>query len=412
MMLRMLIVGLLMSASGAQAMQPFHPTGLLPEPAARPLLEQHPQVAAARAGLEVARQEAGVLENSPYEWTAKLSNQRRSLQSGPRYREWNAGIERTIRLPGKATADRKIGRSIVEEAEARYGEALHEVARELAALWVDWLAAERAHALSAEGLQSMRDSLAAVEKRLRAGDASKLDLGTAQAELAEQRRAESEAATQANAAWARLSAYFPGLERQPIPLPVPLPIDGEPAAWRERILAESDELKVVQTQLRQAKAQAERARTDKMPDPTLGVFTASELGGQERISGVTISIPLPGGGRRARSDKAAAAITVSYQEVESKKRQLTAAIDSALETARGAYDSLQIANEGAAAMRDNAALTQRAYALGEAELQTLLLARRQANAASHNALQAQTTALKAYYGLLVDAHLVWDLAHD
>ena len=103
---------------------------------------------------------------------------------------------------------------------------------------------------------------------------------------------------------------------------------------------------------------------------------------------------------------------VSRQEIELKKRQLETGIESALVTARGAYDSLQIANEGAASMQENAALMQRAYALGEAELQVLLLARRQATAAMNNALQAQVTALKTYYGLLVDAHLIWDLEHD
>ena len=55
---------------------------------------------------------------------------------------------------------------------------------------------------------------------------------------------------------------------------------------------------------------------------------------------------------------------------------------------------------------------QRAYTLGEAELQALLLARRQATAAMNHVLQAQVTSLKAYYGLLVDAHLIWDLEHD
>ena len=74
--------------------------------------------------------------------------------------------------------------------------------------------------------------------------------------------------------------------------------------------------------------------------------------------------------------------------------------------------SLQIANEGTVAMQQNAALMQRAYTLGEAELQALLLARRQANGAMNSALQAQVTALKAYYGLLVDAHLIWDLEHE
>lgn len=63
-------------------------------------------------------------------------------------------------------------------------------------------------------------------------------------------------------------------------------------------------------------------------------------------------------------------------------------------------------------MLENARLTQRAYTLGEGVLQTLLLARRQAAAAANSALQAQLVALKAWYGLLVDAHLVWDLDRD
>jgi len=52
---------------------------------------------------------------------------------------------------------------------------------------------------------------------------------------------------------------------------------------------------------------------------------------------------------------------------------------------------------------------QRAYALGEGDLQTLLLARRQTTAAANSALLAQVGALKAYYGLLIDAHLIWGL---
>ena len=412
MMIRLLLIGLLTIPGTTQAVQPVNPPGLLPTEIARPLLEQDPGVAAARAGLDVALQEAGILDKSPYEWTTRVLSQQRRLETGPRYNEWNAGIERTIRLPGKAAADRNIGKATVEESQARYGEALQVAARELMALWVDSLAAERARELAENSLQSAQASLAAVEKRARAGDASKLDLSIARAELAEQRRLDNDAKTQAAAAWSRLSTRFPGVERQILALPTPLPIGEDAAFWRDRILAESDEFKVVQTQMQKAQAHAERARADKIPDPTLGVYTASEVGGRERFSGVMISIPIPGGVRDSRSAKAIAAVEVSRQEVELKRRQLETGIASAIVTAQGAYDSLQIAHEGAAAMQENASLMQRAYALGEAELQALLLARRQATAAMNNALQAQVTALKAYYGLLVDAYLIWELKHD
>src|SRR3569833_899030 len=157
------------------------------------LLEQHPRVAAARAGREVARQEAAILESSPYEWTAKVSTQRRALESGPRYREWNAGIERTIRLPGKAAADRKIGKATEEEAEARYGEAVHEAARELMTLWVEWLAGEREHALATSGIQSTKERQTTNKKHKQASNATKQKKKEARAELAEQRRAEGDA---------------------------------------------------------------------------------------------------------------------------------------------------------------------------------------------------------------------------
>lgn len=411
-MIRLLLIGLLAFSGTAQAVQPIDPPGLMPTEIARPLLEQAPGVAAARAGLDVALQEAGILDGSPYEWTARTTGQQRRLENGPRYNEWNVSIERTIRLPGKAAADRNIGKATIEESQARYGEALLEAARELMALWVDWQAAERASELAENSFQSTQDSLAAVEKRVHAGDASKLDLSIARAEQAEQRRLDNDAKTLAAVAWSRLSTSFPGVTRQVLALPKPLPSSEDAAFWRDRIVAESDELKVVQAQMRMAQSHAERARADKIPDPTLGVYTASEAGGRERFSGVMLSIPIPGGVRDSRHAKAIAVIEVTRQEVELKRRQLETEIASAIVTAQGAYNSLQIANEGAAAMKENADLIHRAYTLGESELQALLLARRQAAMAMNIALQAQVTALKAYYGLLVDAHLIWDLEND
>ena len=195
-------------------------------------------------------------------------------------------------------------------------------------------------------------------------------------------------------------------------LPEPLPVSETAIFWRERILAESDELKLARLGLQKAQATARRVRAGKTPDPTFGSYTASEIGGRERIFGVSISIPFPGSARDLHSARAFADVEVLRQEAELKRRQLETEIAGALANARCAYDSLQIANEGAAAMQDNANLMQRAYVLGEAELQALLMGRRQATAATKSALQAQTTALKSYYGLLVDAHLIWDLSHE
>lgn len=408
----LLLIGLCALTLSVQAVETLHPPGLLPSKIARALLEQDPAVAAARAGLEVASQEARILDSSPYEWTPRLTGQRRRVDNGLNYNEWNLGVERTIRLPGKAVADRDLGKATVEESRARYGEAIYQSARELMAAWVDWLAAERAVELADIARVSVQESLAIVEKRFRAGDASKLDESIGRAELAEQKRLHSDAKTQAAVALSRLTARYPGIPRQITGLPSPLPAGEELNWWRDQILAESAELKVIQAQLRKTQSLSERARSDKLPDPTLGIFTSSESGGQERISGVTISIPLPGGARRSRSAKAIAEVEVSRQEVELKRRRLEAEIAAAVAMARGAYESLQYASEGSSITQVNAERMQQAYALGEADVQALLLARRQSNAAANIVLQAQVVALKAYYGLLIDARLIWELKHE
>ena len=253
------------------------------------------------------------------------------------------------------------GKASIEESEARYGQALHESVRELASLWVDWLAAERGRELATENLQAVQENLGAVEKRTRAGD---------------------------------------------------------------RIIAESQALKVAQTQMRMAQAQSERARAEKVPDPTVGVYAALEAGGRERILGIAFSIPLPGGLRDSRSAKAVAAVEVACNGVDLKRREfetetaaalvtargscesagpgITRCAGAALVTARGSCESQKMVGEGALAMQENAKLVQRACRLGEGDLQTLLLARRQVIAAANNALQAKAGSLKAYLGLLVD----------
>ncbi len=407
-----LALGLLLLCASAHALQTLNPPGLLPTEIARPLLEQDPGVAAARAGLEVALREAGLLDSSPYEWTARAGTQERELSDGPRYGEWSVGIERTLRLPGKATADRNLGKTTIEASEAAYGEAIHESARHLLSLWLDWQAAEHASALTADNLKSVEDSLAAVDKRVRAGDAATLDASIAKAEMAEQKRQHNDALTQASSAWARLSTRYPGINRQVVTLPNPTPLDDDVESLRNRILAQSDELRIVESALRLSQFQAARADAERIPDPTVGVHAGWESAGRERVAGVSLSIPLPGSARTQNHERALAAMQVSLQDLELKKRELDAEIASAVASARGAYESVRLAQEGAQAARDNARLMQRAYSLGEAELQTMLLTRRQEITAMSAVLIAQVTALKAYFGLLLDAHLIWDLDHD
>lgn len=78
----------------------------------------------------------------------------------------------------------------------------------------------------------------------------------------------------------------------------------------------------------------------------------------------------------------------------------------------GSVGRWRIAKRGADAARESARLTQRAYTLGELDLQSLLLVRRQSVDALRAAAEARADALHSNYRLLIDAHLIWDLVND
>nr|WP_256993876.1 TolC family protein [Pseudomonas aeruginosa] len=387
-------------------------TDLIPTEVAVPLLNNDPLVTSARSIMQADMQEAGIIRRSPYEWVATSTAQQRRVRSGPNYNEWNVGVERTIRLPGKTTADKDISEATLDESHANYGEARHAAAQELLALWLDWLAAEQTMEIADRGVLSARRSLDAVEKRSRAGDASRLDVNLAKAEMAELLRQGNEAKTRARTTWATLSNRFPGVEYRKTALPVPTKELLGMMDWHERVLAENDELRKAKAVLRKAQGLSQRAKAEKLPDPTVGVFTASEQGNGERLYGVSFSMPIPSKSRSARYSQALAQENSARLDAELLQRRIEADVARNLALATGAYDSYMIAKEGAVAMAENEAQMQRAYELGEAELQALLLARRQAVTAATSALQAQLETVRTQLSLLVDAHKIWNLDKD
>ena len=103
---------------------------------------------------------------------------------------------------------------------------------------------------------------------------------------------------------------------------------------------------------------------------------------------------------------------VARATLERQKRDEETEIVEAYADATGGLERWRLASQGLSITRDSARLTQRAYSLGEADLQTLLLARRQALDATTATEQARVEALRWHSRLLVDAHLIWVLEED
>ena len=261
-------------------------------------IDKDPLVVEAGCALAATGHGAAARAAGSYEWTARASAQRRNVRDAGNSNEWSAQLERGVRIGGKAALDRQIGDADLVIARARIGMARHEVARDLADLWLGWLAATRTQDLLKEQVSFAEANAAAVEKRKRAGDASVLDLNVAQADLTEERRQASQVETNAAKARAKLRLRFVDAPRHMPTEPVPLADPADPmwteVQWRERILAEAAVLRLAAAQVRKAELSASRANADKLPDPTLGVFTSSESFRTERVVGISISMPLSG----------------------------------------------------------------------------------------------------------------------
>lgn len=404
-----IIIAVMLVAQSATAAEIATPADLPATPIARQVLDADARVANARAALNAARIEGEITALGPHEFQARATRQQRKISNGPDYAEWSAALERPIRWPGKAALDQRLGELTVAEAEARYGDALHQASRDLLNLWMDSIGASNANEVIAAQRGSAQENLAAVEKRFRAGDAAKLDVNLAQAELAELARASSELATQAAAARTRLQGRFPSITPERLQLSEPQAMSGDTAFWQRATLMHSHELRIPEVQLARAQATAERARAERIPDPTVGAYFASEIGGNEKIVGASVSIPLPGKRRVLLSDQAIAQVETARFELDVQRRALETEIAANVNLARGSYETWLAANQAASASNENVRLIQRAYQLGESDLQAVLQARRLALAAALTAHQARVGALRAYYLLLVDAHMIWDM---
>jgi len=407
-----LVAALAATAGSARAESRPTPPDLPSTEVARESIDHDPAVVEARRALTASTHGAAALRAGPHEWTTKLSAQRRRYDNAGTSNEWTAVLERTIRIGGKAQIDAQLGDTEVLIGQARVGEARHEAARLLADLWLDTLASSRQRELWAEQLSFAQTSHEAVEKRRKAGDASMLDLNAARADLIEVQRQLSAATTAEAKAKAKLAVRFPTLKYEPKALAEPTALDRGLPQWRDRILAESDPIKIAEGLVKKAALGADRAKADRIPDPTVGVYTASEAFRNERVVGLSVSIPLSGSYRSERMHQALQEAEASRAKLERQKRDEEGEIVEAFVEANGWLERWQLASQGLSTTRESARLTQRAYTLGEADLQTLLLARRQALDASTAAEQARVEALRWHYRLLIDAHLIWALEED
>lgn len=378
------------------------------------VLQANPGVQAAAGQIRVEEANRTRLEAGAYEWTVRLGGQQRRTNpaTGPdeRFTEWNAALERPLRLPGKSSLDGELGAAGVALAETAHGDALHETSRTLLKSWFIWLRESMNASQWAEQVALLEKQTQAVVRRQQLGDAAKLEAIQAEAALAQAESQLAQARVRKQTAGEDLRRRFPGLPVvSPDQLAEPQRIEGNEAEWTQAILEQSHELAYARGEARQAQIAAGRSRRDRLPDPTVGIHFARERAGEDQIVGAYVSIPLPGSARRATSDAALAQADVAGRREAAATQKIAAEATTLYQSASAAYSTWQAGQSAAERLTRAADMTARAYQLGEGSLNDLLLSRRMANEARLAAGLMQLDALELRYRLMLDSHRLWDL---
>lgn len=350
-----------------------------------------------------------------YEFNLRAGRaQRNIVGTGQNLQEWDVELERPLRLYNKVGIDQNIGAASVAKAEFALGDARHEAARMLLKLWFDWQRAMAQAELWQKQTDILTQQAAIAEKRVKAGDASRLELNQAQAAAAQAGVSRQQALLRAQLAGNDLTNAFPSILLPDQLTPVtPIPIEHDLAFWKSHILDDNHELGMAEQQSRVAQLLAERSRADKVPDPTVGLRHSSEFGGTEIVNGIYFSVPLSFGLRSASAEVVGQQAAIAADQAAFVRHRLEGDIFTAYTRAVKNFDSWQLAYQAAQSMRSNANMSARAYQLGETNLNDNLTAQRNALESSLAESLARLDANESRYRLLLDAHQLWPLdGHD
>ncbi len=375
------------------------------------VLSHHIDVQTAQSGVSIEQVNQRKWNSGDYEFTLRAGSANREMTTtGQRLKEWDVAIERPLRLLNKVMLDSNIGAESVTRAEFALGDAHHEAGRLLLQLWFNWQREQTNVKLWQQQVDTLAQQVVITAKRMRAGDAPKMELNQVQAAAAQAGVSMQQASLRGQLAGNELKRPFPELTLPTdTELAMPQAIEHDLVYWQEVIMNDNHEFEMVQADTRIKQLLAQRQSADRIPDPTVGLRYASEQEGREKIAGVYVSIPLSFGLRSANAEVARHNADIAHTREASAKRSLEGDIYSAYTQAVSNYLIWQQAQEAYSSVRENAELVVRAYSLGESSLADVLTAHRLALESGLAASVAQLDANEARYRLLLDAHLLWPL---
>lgn len=373
----------------------------------------HPSVAAAEAQLSVAEAEARGRRAGDHDFLVSGSYVRRDVRGEGTYGEWDGSISRAIRLPGKASADRKIGALGIEVAENARDDARHQVALLLKDYWFEWLDASTRAEIDQLAVEAHRRELEMAERRHALKEAALIDVEGARSALAAAEATLLKSNAQKLEAERVLRTVFPDLT-MPLRAPeVPAPSATEYGAdeWRDLILTRSHELRMAEKEAEQQLALARRVRLDKVGDPTVGLRVFSERGGDEQGVGLIFSMPFGPSRRNANSDAQRARALAAEARARNVRRVIEEVADRDITRAETGLQVWQQTMAAMTASEQVVARVRRAVELGERDMVELTRALAQHYDIRREEASARIMAQDAVTQLRIDSHEIWVATH-
>ena len=401
------------SSTVASVLAPYLPA----EAAVKDALISSPLMQAARSKKEAGTARAKGIDSGTAEVTLRSTSQRRrDVSAGTQLHESMVSIERPVRFWGKRGMDADLATQTQAFADIEYADAMHEGARELMRSWFAYL-----HALADQKNAVTTFDLAAKMQRLthiqfKHGEISQLDAELANAEFERITAARSVADAQLAASASAFTRRYAGLVL-PAHMPAALRFDTAPglsaltepmSVMRQEFLDKNHELNMMRVDAQRLRLAADRASRDRLPDPTLGVFSGRERAGAETISGVMFSMPFPSASRFHHASAVVADAQTASDKVLLAEQQLGAMFDSMwiqFQHKRTAADSLKSAAQRQALAAEKSV---KAYTLGEGSLSDVLLMARMASDNLNAAERMQLEVVELLALIRLDLHQIWD----
>jgi outer membrane protein TolC len=398
-------------AAGGKALAGDLLYGLPPEVAVRSALSNLPALRISGLNRELAGAERDRLAAGNGEWIVRAGAAQRRILDQERYREQEVLVERSVRWFGKAAQDRAIGARGMALADAARADAWHEAARVLMRDWYDLLRAEVAVDLLRQQQGVLQEVVAVTARRVKAGDAARLDLMQAETEAGRAAAQLEQAELQLRKAKSVLVTSYPGLPltsaRRIDELPLPQAPGTSPSAQLGQLLEDNHELGLAREEAEWLRLKASRAAAERMPDPTIALRSTRERGGQERTYGVMLSFALPGSARSAEGAAARLRADMALERSAQVKARVELAAQQAVDEKDASLRIWKSLTAAAERSRQQAELMGKAYRNGECPIGEALLSRRQALDAALAAQTARLDALAAQARVQLDSHVLW-----